>query len=39
MKYKYDSFDDKGNWTQRTQSDENGKPEKITKREITYYKD
>ncbi|HUZ57289.1 MAG TPA: hypothetical protein VMU83_00735 [Hanamia sp.] len=38
-KYKYDSFDDKGNWTQRTQSDENGKPEKITKREITYYKD
>jgi hypothetical protein len=37
-KYKYDSFDDKGNWTQRTESDENGKPVKITKREITYYK-
>ena len=37
-KYKYDSFDDKGNWTQRTETDENGKPTKITKREITYYK-
>lgn len=38
-KYKYDSFDDQGNWTQRTELDENGKPKKITKREITYYKD
>lgn len=38
IKYKYDSFDDKGNWTQRTQTDGNGKPEKINKREITYYK-
>lgn len=37
--YKYDSFDDKGNWTQRTEMDKNGKPVKITKREITYYKD
>lgn len=37
-KYKYDSFDDQGNWTQRTELDENGKPVKITKREITYYK-
>lgn len=38
-KYKYDSFDDQGNWTQRTQTDEKGKPVIITKREITYYKD
>ena len=38
IKYKYDSFDDQGNWTERTELDENGKPVKITKREITYYK-
>ena len=38
-KYRYDSFDDKGNWTQRTEMDENGKPVKIVKRTITYYKD
>ncbi len=38
IKYNYDSFDDQGNWTQRTELDENGKPVKITKREITYYK-
>ncbi len=38
VKYKYDSFDDQGNWTQRTELDENGKPVKITKRDITYYK-
>lgn len=38
IKYKYDSFDDQENWTQRTELDENGKPVKITKREITYYK-
>jgi hypothetical protein len=37
-RYKYDSFDDQGNWTQRTQTDGNNKPVKITKREITYYK-
>lgn len=37
-KYKYDSLDDQGNWTQRTEVDENGKPVKIIKREITYYK-
>lgn len=37
-KYKYDSLDDQGNWTQRTELDENGKPVKIVKREITYYK-
>lgn len=39
VKYKYDSFDDHGNWTQRTELDKNGKPVKIAKREITYYKD
>ncbi|MGN6533744.1 MAG: hypothetical protein ACTHK0_18535 [Ginsengibacter sp.] len=38
-KYKYDAFDKEGNWTERTEMDENGKPKKITKREITYYKD
>lgn len=38
-KYRYDSFDDKGNWTQRTEMDEKGKPVKIAKRTITYYKD
>ena len=37
-KYKYDSFDDQGNWTERTELDENGKPVTIIKREITYYK-
>ena len=37
--YKYISFDDNGNWTQRTEMDENGKPVKITKRVITYYKE
>ena len=36
-KYRYDSFDDKGNWTQRTEMDENGKPVKIVKRTVTYY--
>ena len=39
IKYKYDSYDDKGNWTQRTQMDGSGKPTKIERREITYYKD
>jgi len=39
VKYKYDSFDSHGNWTQRTEMDENGKPVKVTKREITYYKE
>jgi hypothetical protein len=38
-KYSYDSSDDKGNWTQRTEMDEKGKPVKIVKRTITYYKD
>lgn len=38
-KYKYDSFDDQGNWTQRTETNGNGKLLKIIKREITYYND
>jgi hypothetical protein len=38
IKYKYDSMDQQGNWTQRTETDETGKPAKITKREISYYK-
>jgi len=37
--YKYDSYDDKGNWTQRTTYNEKGKPTKIVKRAFTYYKD
>lgn len=37
-KNKYDSYDDQGNWTQRTEMDEKGKPTKIYKREITYFK-
>jgi hypothetical protein len=36
---KYDSFDDKGNWTQRTQYNDKNKPIKIVKRTLTYYKD
>ena len=31
-KYRYDSYDDTGNWTQRTEMDENGKPVKIVKK-------
>jgi len=38
-KYRYDTFDDKGNWTERTELDMNGKPVKIVKRTITYYKE
>ncbi len=37
-RYKYDSYDDKGNWTRRTKVDGSGKPLQIRKREITYYK-
>jgi len=37
--YRYDSFDDKKNWTQRTEMDEKRKPVKITKRTIIYYKE
>jgi len=38
-KYRYDTFDDKGNWAQRTEMNEKGKPVKIAKRTITYYKE
>ncbi len=38
-KYSYDTFDDKGNWTQRTEINEKGKSVKVVKRTITYYKD
>jgi hypothetical protein len=37
-KYTYQSYDEQGNWTQRTTLDETGKATKIVKREITYYK-
>ncbi|MFI5185344.1 MAG: hypothetical protein ACHQF0_01320 [Chitinophagales bacterium] len=37
--YKYDSYDDKGNWTQRTTYNDKGKPTKIIKRTYTYYKE
>ena len=37
-RYKYDSYDEKGNWTQRTEMDEKGKATKIVKREYTYFK-
>jgi hypothetical protein len=36
--FKYDAFDDQGNWTQRTTYNEKGKATKIEKRNITYYK-
>lgn len=36
--YKYDSYDEQGNWTQRTAFDEKGKATGIIKRTITYYK-
>jgi hypothetical protein len=35
--YKYNSYDDQGNWTQRTEY-ENGKPIKVAKRNFKYYK-
>lgn len=35
--FTYDSFDEKGNWTQRTTLNEQGKPTKITKRTFVYY--
>lgn len=38
-KYSYDTHDDKGNWTQRTEWDDKGKPVKIVKRVYTYKKD
>ena len=36
--YKYDSYDDAGNWTQRTSYNDKGKATKVTKRALTYYK-
>jgi hypothetical protein len=36
--YKYDSFDDQGNWIQQSEFDDKGKPTKIVKRTIVYYK-
>ena len=36
MTYKYDSYDDNGNWTQRTTYNEKGKPSKIVNRAFTY---
>lgn len=35
--YKYDSYDEQDNWTQRTSYDDKGKATKIVKRTITYY--
>jgi len=35
--YTYETYDDQGNWTQRTTHDENGKATKVEKRTITYY--
>ena len=37
--YKYDSNDDKDNWTQRTSYNDKNKPIKVIKRSYTYYKD
>jgi hypothetical protein len=37
--YKYDSYDDKGNWTQRSTYDEKEKKESVVKRVFAYYKD
>lgn len=36
--YRYDKYDEAGNWIQRTALNTSGKPTKITKRGITYYK-
>lgn len=38
-KYTYESYDDMGNWTQRTTRDDNGKATKIVKRTYTYRKE
>ena len=35
--YKYDSYDDKGNWTQRTSYNDKGKPTKVVKRIFAFY--
>jgi len=39
VSYKYDSYDKNGNWTQRTTYNDKGKPVKIVKRTIIYFKD
>ena len=39
LTYKYDGYDDKGNWTQRTTYNDKEKPTVIVKRILTYYKD
>ncbi len=39
LMYKYDSYDDKGNWTQRTTTDDKGKQTVIVKRIFSYFKD
>ncbi len=36
--FKYDSYDEQGNWTQRTSYNEKGKATKVVKRAFTYYK-
>ena len=36
--YTYDTWDEQGNWTQRTTYNDKGKATKVTKRTITYYK-
>jgi len=36
--YKYDNYDDQGNWTQRTTLNEKGKATKVGKRKYEYYK-
>ncbi len=36
--FKYDSYDEQGNWTQRTTYDDKGKATKVIKRTYTYYK-
>ncbi len=36
--YKFDSYDEQGNWTQRTTYNDKGKATKVVKRTYTYYK-
>lgn len=38
VRYRYDTYDEKGNWTQRSTLNENGKALKIVKRVYAYYK-
>lgn len=35
--YKYDNYDNKGNWTQRTAYNDQGKPTEIVKRNLAYF--